>query len=136
MLRTGEREFDYELPKERGGAIFVKAGSIIPMQDHAPALRDYRPEKLFIHVYPGKDAEFTLYEDDYATYSYEKGEIATTKFELKNNVLYISPRQGSFENMPKAFDFKVIWHHPDGSTNSYAVDNFDGVSETVVIEDK
>ena len=31
-----------------------------------------------IHVYPGKDGEFNLYDDDGASYDYEKGKGATT----------------------------------------------------------
>lgn len=114
-LWEGEKEFDYEPPEGKGGAIFVRAGSVIPMQAPALSLSDYRPNKLYIHVYPGKDTEFLLYEDDYTTYSYEKSEFAITKFELKNDVLYIYPRNGSFDGMHAPYDLEVIWHNTDGS---------------------
>ncbi|MBR5527926.1 MAG: glycoside hydrolase family 31 protein [Clostridia bacterium] len=130
-LYTGEKEFDYVLPENKGGAVFVRAGSIVPMQPHAPALRDYRPEKLYIHVYPGKDTSFELYEDDYSTYAYQKGESAVTKFELKNNVLYINSRQGSFEGMPEAFKFIIVWHHPDGTQTNICAESSDS---TVMIK--
>jgi alpha-D-xyloside xylohydrolase len=57
--------------------LFVRAGSIIPMgidiQNTATAqsLKEIR-------VYPGKAAEFTLYDDDGVSYDYEKGKGRTT----------------------------------------------------------
>ena len=54
--------------------VFVKAGSII-----------IRGEKnLFVDVYPGQDAEFTLYEDDGETNNYAKGEFCKTHFSWNN----------------------------------------------------
>jgi alpha-D-xyloside xylohydrolase len=58
--------------------LFVRAGSIIPMgidiQNTAMAqsLKEIR-------VYPGKTAEFTLYDDDGVSYDYEKGKGRTTR---------------------------------------------------------
>jgi alpha-D-xyloside xylohydrolase len=55
----------------------VRAGSIIPMgidiQNTATAqsLKEIR-------VYPGKAAEFTLYDDDGVSYDYEKGKGRAT----------------------------------------------------------
>ncbi|MBQ7921369.1 MAG: glycoside hydrolase family 31 protein [Clostridia bacterium] len=136
-----------------GGGLYVKAGSIVVMQDHHYSLRNYRPGKLYIHVYPGKDAEFTLYEDDYYTYAYEeKGEFATTKMELKDNVLKIYPREGTFkpfhdvhrnrvsptgdQTMPAPADFEVIWHHADGTTATYTVPASAYATEPAVVEGK
>ena len=42
--------------------LFVRAGSILPLGE---------PARL--RVYPGADADFTLYDDDGRTYAYEKG---------------------------------------------------------------
>ncbi len=133
----GPLEFTYKPSKIHGGALYVKAGSIIVMQDWAHSLRTYRPDKLYIHVYPGKDAEFTLYEDDYYTYAYEKGEYATTKITLQGNTLTVYPREGTFApykdkhirlnnmtedgNMPAPVDFEVIWHNNDGTTATYTI---------------
>jgi alpha-D-xyloside xylohydrolase len=52
--------------------LFVRAGSIIPMGAQIPSTAT--PQKLAsIRVYPGKDADFVLYDDDGATYQYEHG---------------------------------------------------------------
>ena len=54
--------------------VFVKAGSIIPM-DSGKA--ESSPE---IHVYPGADATFSLYEDDGVTRDYERGVFTLTEY--------------------------------------------------------
>jgi len=57
--------------------LFVRAGSIIPMgvdiqnTASAQALKEIR-------VYPGKSAEFTLYDDDGVSNDYERGKFTTT----------------------------------------------------------
>jgi len=52
--------------------LFVKAGSIVPIGTdvQSTATRQGIAQLL---VYPGRDAAFTLYEDDGQTYDYEKG---------------------------------------------------------------
>ncbi|MBR6748789.1 MAG: glycoside hydrolase family 31 protein [Clostridia bacterium] len=134
-LYTGPREFDYTGPDWCGGAIFVRAGSIIVTQDWAHSLCNHRPDKLYVHVYPGKDAAFTLYEDDGTTYGYEHGEIAATRFTLSGNTLRIAMREGAFPNMPSVNAFEVIWHHADGTTATYSVTAADHESSEVIIED-
>jgi alpha-D-xyloside xylohydrolase len=52
--------------------LFVRAGSIIPMGEQIPSTAT--PQKLAsLRVYPGKDADFTLYDDDGVSYGYERG---------------------------------------------------------------
>ena len=57
--------------------LFVRAGSIVPLG--TPVLSTHEPQALAtVRVYPGADADFTLYSDDGTTYSYEKGAGSTT----------------------------------------------------------
>ncbi|HME58697.1 MAG TPA: TIM-barrel domain-containing protein [Terracidiphilus sp.] len=57
--------------------LFVRAGSIVPLG--APVLSTQQPQAIAaVRVYPGADADFTLYSDDGTTYSYEKGGGSTT----------------------------------------------------------
>ena len=57
--------------------VFVRAGSIIPME----AKLDYAGQQvgtpLEIHIYPGADGEFTYYEDAGDDYEYETGNYNT-----------------------------------------------------------
>lgn len=121
VLYRGPKEFDYVPPKGRGGGLFVRAGSIIPMQPWQNSLREKRADTLDVHVYPGKDADFTLVEDDYETYSYEKGEMAKTRMTLRGDTLTIFPREGSYPDMPPVNAFNVIIHDPDGTVRETAV---------------
>ncbi|SFV16557.1 glycoside hydrolase family 31 protein [Pseudoduganella namucuonensis] len=58
--------------------LFVKAGSILPIgaDIQSTATQQAIAE---IKVYPGKDVDFTLYDDDGRTYDYEKGKATITK---------------------------------------------------------
>ena len=52
--------------------LFVRAGSIIPLGVDIPNTATAQALKE-VRVYPGRDAEFALYDDDGITYDYEKG---------------------------------------------------------------
>jgi alpha-D-xyloside xylohydrolase len=57
--------------------LFVRAGSILPLG--APVENTLQPQRLEkLRIYPGADADFTLYNDDGKTYAYEKGESQIT----------------------------------------------------------
>lgn len=52
--------------------LFVRAGSIVPLGVNIPSTATPQALKE-IRVYPGRNAEFTLYDDDGVSYDYEKG---------------------------------------------------------------
>jgi alpha-glucosidase (family GH31 glycosyl hydrolase) len=57
--------------------LFVRAGSIIPLGSEI--LSTDQPQTIArMLVYPGKDGDFTVYNDDGKTYAYEKGESQVT----------------------------------------------------------
>jgi alpha-glucosidase/alpha-D-xyloside xylohydrolase len=57
--------------------LFVRAGSIVPLG--GPVLSTHETQAIAaVRVYPGADADFTLYSDDGLTYSYEKVAGSTT----------------------------------------------------------
>ena len=90
--------------------LYVKAGSIIPLckADVKNAkVADWK--NLDIVVYPGENAEFTLYEDEGDNYNYEEGQYSTIqlKWTDKTKTLTIGKRQGSFEGMQTARQFNV-----------------------------
>ncbi len=133
IRHEGDREFDFVPDGPKGGALFVRAGSIVVTQNWAPNLRDYRPDRLTVHVYPGRDASFDLYEDDYSTYGYEKGEIAVTRMTLSDNVLRIFPREGSYPGMPAPFSYEIVWHRNDGTTERFLSEEHTGPDGCVTV---
>jgi alpha-D-xyloside xylohydrolase len=57
--------------------LFVKAGSIVPLGSPIESTHD-KQTIAHMMVYPGADADFTLYNDDGVTYAYEKGASEVT----------------------------------------------------------
>jgi len=104
---TGEvysGQVDYELPADRGGALFVKKGAVlvtmVPQKYILEKEHDYR-----IDVYPGAEASYTLYEDDGYTYDYQLGKVATTDIYLSAGdesgfEVTVKMRKGDFVGRP------------------------------------
>ena len=89
--------------------LFVKAGSIIPFAGVAQysSIKNFRD--LVIKVYPGKDAVFTLYEDEGDNYNYEKGSYSLIGFrwDERTKTLTVLPRQGKFPGMIPERNFRI-----------------------------
>ena len=64
---------------------------------------------LDIHVYPGADASFTLYEDDGVSNDYEQGKCSRIAFQWDDarHQLVIDKRQGSFPGMASSRTFRI-----------------------------
>jgi alpha-D-xyloside xylohydrolase len=60
--------------------LFVRAGSIIPFGADIPNTATAQT-LAEIRVYPGKDSQFVLYDDDGVSNDYEKGRGQTTRLE-------------------------------------------------------
>lgn len=104
--------------------VFIRAGSIIPygpLMQYAGA-KDCDPIEL--RIYPGADAEFTIYEDENDGYNYEKGNFSliTVRWNEKDQSVSIGERQGSFNGMLYKRNFKVILVNPVVREGFYAAD--------------
>ena len=58
--------------------LFVRAGSIIPYGSEVESTHD-KQSIAQVRIYPGADADFTLFSDDGTTYAYENGAGSVTK---------------------------------------------------------
>ena len=119
--------------------LFVRAGSIVPL---GPAMEysSQNPEDpIELRIYPGADADFTLYEDDGLTYDYEKRAYSTIPIHWDDakHTLTIGARQGSFPGMLESRTFDIVWVGPGhgvGVSPSVTVDKtvaYDGTGVTV-----
>ncbi len=92
--------------------VYVKAGSIIPMTDPMQYVDEIPEARVEVHVYPGRAAEYELYEDEGDSYRYEKGEYTITKltWSEESRKLKISEPSGSYTGMVKnrIFEVKVV----------------------------
>jgi alpha-D-xyloside xylohydrolase len=87
----------------------VRAGSILPL---GPVI-EYAGEAtdpIELRVYPGADADFTLYEDQGDNYSYQQGAHSTIPIHWSDatRTLTIGARQGSFPGMTAGHEFNVV----------------------------
>lgn len=62
--------------------VLVKAGGIVPLDGDGPRSRTDAPKHLEVHVFPGADGRFVMYEDDGETNAYMDGVCVKTEFSL------------------------------------------------------
>lgn len=96
----------YDVPKGRGGALFVKAGSIIPMMEPQKWIERVQPDHYTLQLYAGGDCAFTLTDDDGLTNDYLNGATATTEIAMENTdahgcTLYLGKREGTYSGRVK-----------------------------------
>jgi len=93
--------------------LFVRGGSIIPME---PTARLHTGEKLAgpvdVHVYPGCEGSFELYDDDGVSFKYETGEFLKTKFVLDADGTVAIEDGTSLKPVPSHYN--VIRHDGQG----------------------
>lgn len=89
--------------------IFVREGSILPMGPYRQYSGDKPGAPIELRVYPGRDVQFDLYDDEGDSYRYEKGEYSWTKLEWQEGMrrLVIGPRRGSFRGIPSRQVYRV-----------------------------
>ncbi len=108
----GNRTFDYPAPAGKL-PLFVRSGSIVPMYNFALSTAFIHEDSLTLQIYTGKDAEFTLYEDDGISENWklknEKRETRLT-FNQEKLELTISGSEGTYKNAPSNRFYKIIFH--------------------------
>jgi len=93
--------------------MFVKAGSIIPIGPKVQYATQKTETPLLLKIYPGKDAEYTLYFDDNESYDYEKGAYSEIqlRYSEANKTLELKKGTGDYINFkenPLKFVVEVI----------------------------
>ena len=110
---SGDKTIREKYPLDRM-PVFVKAGSIIPMQSDM-AYSDEKPlETLVVDVYAGDKGSFSLYEDDGNSLDYKSGKsawtpMAFTKLGGKTEIS-VGPTKGEYAGQPAARSFEVRIH--------------------------
>jgi alpha-D-xyloside xylohydrolase len=91
--------------------LFVKEGSIILCGPAIEYAMQKSADTIRVFIYTGKDASFTLYEDENINYNYEKGSYALIPFTYteKDKTLTIGSRRGGFEGMLFERVFEIVW---------------------------
>lgn len=117
----GGREINRECPISIM-PLYIKAGSILPLGPKVQYTSEKKWNDLDICIYPGANGEFTLYEDEFDNYDYEKGAFTSIRFtwDDANRTLTISDRNGSYPGMLKNRRFNLTVMKP-GKQNAETV---------------
>lgn len=117
----GGREISRECPISIM-PLYIKAGSILPLGPKVQYTSEKKWNDLDICIYPGANGEFTLYEDEFDNYDYEKGVFTSIRFtwDDANRTLTISDRNGSYPGMLKNRRFNLTVMKP-GKQNTETV---------------
>lgn len=84
----------YKLP------LYIKAGSIIPMQKLVESTADKSSDTLFIHLYAGNEKnQYLYYEDDTRTYDYQKGTYykRLIEYDPQSSSIIFHKKEGHFD---------------------------------------
>ena len=91
--------------------VYAKAGAIVPLAPKVSWGGLDNPNELHIHLFPGADNVFDLYEDDGETTDYQRGKYAITRLELKDDTFTIHPAQGDLSLIPAQRTYHIHINH-------------------------
>jgi alpha-glucosidase len=98
--------------------VYVRAGSILPMQPVVQSTAEKPQGPLELRVYPGQRCEGSLYLDDGHSFLYRQGEYLrqsfTCRMEGNSVVIGFNERQGTFAPWWNAIEL-VIYDWPSGT---------------------
>ena len=91
--------------------LLVKGGVPIPMQTYSKRMTSEKLTELIIRCYPGREGEFTLYEDDGISSDYLEDKCLKTRLSYKNEdgriTIEIEPYGEGFKGMLKERDYRI-----------------------------
>ncbi|HNB68312.1 TIM-barrel domain-containing protein [Accumulibacter sp.] len=107
--------------------VFARAGAIVPLADAGSAFSadvdtdtdgdrkpDAAPPRLVVHIFPGADNRFELYEDDGESNAYLAGASALTPIQQRSSAsalhLLIGPTFGDCSVVPPARAWTLVLH--------------------------
>ncbi|MCQ2770237.1 MAG: DUF5110 domain-containing protein [Clostridia bacterium] len=108
---AGGKRIDYAVPENRGGALFVKGGSIIPTADGLQYIDGSDIENITFEIFPENISTYIFKEDDGITCEYEDGKTAYTEVTCNKGdegcFINISGRTGEFTGMKDTRKYSV-----------------------------
>jgi alpha-glucosidase len=98
--------------------VYVRSGSILPLQPVTQSTDEIPQGSLTLRVYPGRDCQGSLYLDDGRSWNYRNGEYLRIAFSCHATatglVLRIGKHQGTFRPWWKNIDVEVYgWNLPN-----------------------
>jgi len=99
--------------KDQDYPVFAKTGAIIPLSilDDNKLNDTSTPEKLEIHIFPGRSNTYKLYEDDGISNDYKKGKCMTTEinyyYKANDYSVSIEPKEEENENVIESRSYRI-----------------------------
>ncbi len=102
--------------------VYVRAGSIVPFGPEVQYSNEKKWDAMEIHIYPGADGRFTLYEDEGDNYNYEQGLFSEIDFVWNDasQTLRLATRKGQYPGMLQTRSFTLVL--PDGMRKTIQYD--------------
>ena len=134
--------------------VYVRAGSIIPMQPSTQSAQTQHTDGLVLQILPGMQGQGDLYEDAGDSLGYKQSQFARQRFrqsQLHDDVLEIEilPAEGNYPGMPSTRSYElrlpgswpplsvtangrdISYAGPEASTTGW---RYDGDTATTIIE--
>lgn len=126
--------------KDEDYPVFAKSGSIIILNDLEDNINATNaPKSLEVHVFPGKNNIYNLYEDDGVSSLYKDGYYIVTRFDynyLQNNyTLIIRPFEGKSGIIPETRNYKIRFRNTKKASDVVVMLEADVISYESYIED-
>jgi alpha-D-xyloside xylohydrolase len=131
---TGGQTIQADAPISRM-PLFVRAGSILPIGPVRQHVNDLPNAPVELHVYPGIDAFFELYDDEGDRYNYEDGAFSVLPIHWQDaeRRLTLGERIGEYAGMPEERTFDIFLHEP-GAFLAGPIQTVQNCGQPVVIE--
>jgi alpha-glucosidase (family GH31 glycosyl hydrolase) len=114
--------------------VFAKAGAIVPLAPRVGWGGVDNPTEFDIHIFPGADNEFRLYEDDGESTDYLRGHFAVTRFSIENDTFTIRPAEGDLSVIPASRTYRIHLRGVDKMTGASLAGRFDSTTRTLSLE--
>ena len=100
-----------QFPRLDALPIFVREGTILPLQPLTQSTSELPRGLLTLRVYPGKNCEGSLYQDDGTTMAYQHGDFLRMNFSCEQTTssikLHIGSHEGTFQPWWKQLQVEV-----------------------------
>ncbi len=119
----GEKEWSQEFPIYQL-PIYVKAGSVLPVQSLVQSTKDKPGDTLQVHIFYGTGQNsFVYYEDDGSSFNYRNGNYCKRDiiFNANRNRISFSPQEGTFTSAYKMV--KLVLHGFKEAGTTFLVNN-------------
>jgi alpha-glucosidase len=96
--------------------VYVRAGSILPLGPVIQHTSQLPGGPLELQIYPGKNATFTLYEDDGETLDYQHGQVRRTTFDWNEAAGRLTwKREGDYSGKSVFKKMRAVLFDPKGT---------------------